>query len=89
MLVAGALEQDGKATVRGVSIPDLRALRQVRGLTRAELARQAGVSPATITRLETGQRLASIRILRQLAPALGLSVGDLLRHAVSAERPPA
>ena len=50
----------------------LRELRRRRGLTQAELARQAGLSAATVARLEHGTRAPCRgRTLARLAAALG------------------
>jgi transcriptional regulator with XRE-family HTH domain len=63
----------------GVCIQELHELRRARGLTQAQLGRQAGLSLTTISLLERGHPIATIRTLHQLAPALGLPVEELLR----------
>ena len=50
----------------------LRQTRVGRLLTIRELAEQAGVAPSTIYLLEAGRTRPSLRIIRQLAEALGV-----------------
>jgi transcriptional regulator with XRE-family HTH domain len=57
----------------------LRELRQSRGMTQAELARQANVTPAYIWRLETAGAAPGIDLVDRLARALGTTPADLLR----------
>ena len=57
----------------------LRELRLERMMSRAELARKAGVSPITIMRIEEGQP-ARLETKRKILEALGLSLAD--RYAV-------
>ena len=53
--------------------------RQERGLTQQELAKEARVTKLYISQLETGlQGNPSLPVLRRLAKALGVSVGELL-----------
>jgi transcriptional regulator with XRE-family HTH domain len=56
----------------------LRSLREARGWTLDELARQSGIGPSTISRIETGQRRLAIDNLADLARALDTSVDELL-----------
>ncbi len=58
--------------------PRLRAARQARGWTLDELARQAGVSASTLSRLESGKRQASLELLLPVTRRLGIRVDDLL-----------
>jgi transcriptional regulator with XRE-family HTH domain len=57
---------------------NLKAWREYRGLTRAELAKQAGTSAQVIADLETGAAELSQKQLYALAPALGTEAGFLL-----------
>ena len=83
---------------RGLSKPDsdkdlrlsiaanLRALRQIRNMTQAELARRVGIRPGPMNLIEQGQHVPSGRVLIGLAEALGASVDTILgRGAASAE----
>jgi transcriptional regulator with XRE-family HTH domain len=56
----------------------LREIRRSRGLTQAELARQAHVTLSYIGRLESAGAAPGIDLVDRLATALGTSVQDLL-----------
>ncbi|MFR9726833.1 helix-turn-helix domain-containing protein [Streptomyces sp. MS19] len=58
--------------------PQLRALRHRAGLTLEEAAATAGLSPAHLSRLETGQRQPSLPMLLSLARVYGTTVSGLL-----------
>ncbi len=60
---------------------NLRALREVRGLTQAELGLRAGIAAASISHFETGQRTPSLESTVKVAEALGVSVDTLLGRA--------
>ena len=62
----------------------LRALREQRGLSLDAVAEAAGMSPSTLSRLETGKRRLAVDHLTPLARALGTSVDALLAE----EKPP-
>lgn len=57
----------------------LRAARQEHGLTLKELARDAGMSASTLSRLESGKRQASLELLLPLTRRLGVRLDDLVR----------
>lgn len=58
----------------------LKALREAKGLTQAELAKRAKVTRPYITMLEQGVRRGpSLATLRRLARALGVPVTELLK----------
>lgn len=67
--------------------PRLRGLRQRSGLTLEAAARVAGLSPAHLSRLETGHRQPSLPMLLALARIYGTTVSDLLGE-VPPERDP-
>ena len=52
--------------------------RGYRGMTQAELAEKTGIDQADVSRIERGQREPTGRILRALANALDVAVGDLV-----------
>jgi transcriptional regulator with XRE-family HTH domain len=56
----------------------LRELRLARGMSQAELARQAEVTTNYISRLEGGGAAPGIDLVARLAVALGVPVADLL-----------
>ncbi|MEV5610818.1 XRE family transcriptional regulator [Streptomyces sp. NPDC052225] len=58
--------------------PQLRALRRRASLTLEHAARAAGLSPAHLSRLETGQRQPSLPMLLALARTYGTTVSELL-----------
>jgi transcriptional regulator with XRE-family HTH domain len=57
---------------------NLRAWREYRGLSVAELAKTSGLGLQTITELESGASDISDKLLRALAPALSTTAGRLL-----------
>jgi DNA-binding XRE family transcriptional regulator len=60
----------------------LRNLRKQAGLTQAELATRAGVSPATVCNLENGKVNISLSKLEQIAKALKATVHVNIRPLV-------
>ena len=56
----------------------VKALREKRGLTQAELADKIGVSSKTVSKWETAKGLPDISLLQPLAQALGISVIELM-----------
>ena len=63
--------------------PQLRALRRRASLTLEAAARTAGLSPAHLSRLETGQRQPSLPVLLALARIYGTTVSELLGESVA------
>ncbi|MFJ8487756.1 helix-turn-helix domain-containing protein [Streptomyces sp. NPDC094038] len=74
---------DGPAGNLPVVAPQLRSLRRRAGLTLEAAARDAGLSPAHLSRLETGQRQPSLPMLLALARVYGTTVSDLLGETVA------
>jgi len=58
--------------------PRLRAVRQRRGSTLAELAAETGISVSTLSRLESGQRRPNLELLLPLARAHGVPLDELV-----------
>ncbi|MGI5216741.1 helix-turn-helix domain-containing protein [Nocardia sp. CA-290969] len=58
--------------------PRLRALRRDRGITLADLTEKTGISESTLSRLESGQRRASLELLLPLARTYGVPLDDLV-----------
>ena len=58
--------------------PRLRALRQQRGTTLADLSAATGISVSTLSRLESGQRRPNLELLLPLARAYGVPLDDLV-----------
>jgi transcriptional regulator with XRE-family HTH domain len=67
--IATALDQVG---------PRLKQLRHQRGVTLTALAEATGISKSTLSRLETGQRRASLELLLPLAQAYRVPLDDLV-----------
>jgi transcriptional regulator with XRE-family HTH domain len=62
-----------------MKLPQLRAVRNRRALTQADLAERAGVGRVTIARIETGAAGAHPSTVRKLAAALGVEPSTLMR----------
>jgi transcriptional regulator with XRE-family HTH domain len=58
--------------------PRLRALRQRRGVTLARLSEATGISVSTLSRLESGQRKATLELLLPLARVHQVPLDDLV-----------
>ena len=67
----------------------LRAARELKGLSQAELAAKARLQPSAVSHFETGRRAPSFENLRGLADALDVSTDYLLgrQDAVGAAGP--
>ncbi|MBC8570603.1 helix-turn-helix domain-containing protein [Zongyangia hominis] len=62
----------------------LRALRQNKGMTQAQLARRLGVSSSTVGMYEQGRRVPHSEMLGKIASLFGVSVDYLLgEHPIS------
>ena len=66
----------------------LRAWREYRGMTQAQLASIIGTEGSVISLLESGDRSLSDKWLRRLAPPLGTTPGFLLDYAPEDSRSP-
>lgn len=55
----------------------VRAIREWRGITGAELARRAGLHKVQVHDIESGRRAGSVRTLRSIAEALDVPLDDL------------
>ncbi|MCP2197200.1 transcriptional regulator, XRE family with cupin sensor [Lentzea flava] len=58
--------------------PRLRTLRRHRGITLADLATTTGISESTLSRLESGQRRATLELLLPLARTYNVPLDDLV-----------
>lgn len=63
--------------MRGLPLRGLRLTRLRRAMSQRELATTAGLSEATIVRLETGERPAFPSTVKRLADALGVEPATL------------
>ena len=66
---------------------NLRAMRQRRAYSQAELAELAGVRQVTVARIELGRAQPRPRTIRKLAKALGVEPWDLLGNQGSVDNP--
>lgn len=78
--------EDAAAELPAVA-PQLRAMRRRSGLTLEVVARRAGLSPAHLSRLETGRRQPSLPMLLLLARIYGTTVSELLGETSSQQDP--
>jgi len=62
----------------------LRQLRETAGLTQLELAVRAGLTPATISRLENGHQSPTLVTAEALARALDIPLAGLLGAVIDA-----
>ncbi|WP_353652325.1 helix-turn-helix transcriptional regulator [Streptomyces sp. CB03911] len=64
----------GHVRARGA---DIRTRREQMGYGLSRFARQVGVSPAHLSRIERGQRGAQPEVLGRIAAGLGASIADI------------
>ena len=57
---------------------NLRYYRLKNSMSRAELAKQSGLTPMAITNYENGTRNPSMEVLKSLANVLGVKISDFL-----------
>ncbi|WP_369030971.1 MULTISPECIES: helix-turn-helix domain-containing protein [Streptomyces] len=76
-------EESGPVEDLPAVAPQLRALRRRAALTLEAAARAAGLSPAHLSRLETGQRQPSLPMLLGLARIYSTTVSELLGETVA------
>ncbi len=65
--------------VMEVDVEKFKRLREDQVLSQRELARMAGVTPATVWRLENGYKEARPQTIRKLARALGVEPKELTK----------
>lgn len=59
----------------------IKAIREKRGMTAAELARKVKTTPVSISRYETGKRKLTITKAAEIAAALGVTIDELIGKA--------
>ncbi|MFT3873576.1 MAG: helix-turn-helix domain-containing protein [Nocardioides sp.] len=67
----------------GLLGPRLRAAREARGWTLRSVAATVGISPSLLSQVETGKIHPSVSTLYALVSHLGVSIDELLGHAVT------
>ncbi|MFF9147306.1 helix-turn-helix domain-containing protein [Streptomyces sp. NPDC014861] len=65
--------------------PRLRAARERRGATLTGVSRATGISPSTLSRIETGRRRPTLEVVLRLAKEYGVSLDELAGTAPAAE----
>lgn len=75
-------EKRSVSPLRLVFGTQLRAARQARGMTIADLAYAARVDWSYLTQIEAGRKNASLDVLDALATAVGVSLIDLLQSPI-------
>ncbi|MGW4384877.1 helix-turn-helix domain-containing protein [Kitasatospora sp. NPDC004531] len=73
----GEQDEDFEAVLTAVG-PRLRAIRQQRGTTLAQLSEETGISVSTLSRLESGGRRPTLELLLPLARAHGVALDELV-----------
>lgn len=73
-----------KRAARDYSCMNLKAIRQARGLTQAQLAEMVGVDQSTITRAEAMHESAKLATYSRCAEVLGVTLADLFADSRSA-----
>lgn len=66
-------------------MPQLKTLRENKGLSVKALADKVGVTITSIYRYEQGKRIPTLPIARRIATALGVTVDELIRKAEPTE----
>ncbi|WP_353946912.1 helix-turn-helix transcriptional regulator [Streptomyces sp. HUAS MG91] len=70
--------------------PRLRLVRERHGVTLADVSRATGISPSTLSRIETGRRKPTLEVVLRLAQEYGVSLDELAGTAPApAAAPPA
>ncbi|MFE9823465.1 helix-turn-helix domain-containing protein [Streptomyces sp. NPDC005791] len=73
---------DGTLAAMG---PRLRAAREQHGATLAGISRATGISPSTLSRIETGRRKPTLEVVLQLAKEYGVPMDELAGHTPAVE----
>jgi transcriptional regulator with XRE-family HTH domain len=81
------LDTPGQGPRVDMSMTALYGLRMKAGLTQLELAYKAGLTPATVCRVERGHQAPSLKTCYRLASALGVNVAQLIGEPADV-RPP-
>ena len=56
----------------------IKVYREYRGMTQADLATRADISPMYLSQIETGNRGGSTKVIAAIATALHVGIGDLI-----------
>ncbi|MFG2916851.1 helix-turn-helix domain-containing protein [Kitasatospora sp. NPDC048298] len=77
-------EVDGTMAAMG---PRLRVAREQHGATLADISCATGISPSTLSRIETGRRKPTLEVVLRLAKEYGVSLDELAGTTVPAAEP--
>ncbi|MGW4378411.1 helix-turn-helix domain-containing protein [Kitasatospora sp. NPDC004531] len=83
------MTDDGTADALAAMGPRLRAARERRGATLTGVGRATGISPSTLSRIETGRRRPTLEVLLRLAKTYGVSLDELAGAAPAGPPAPA
>jgi transcriptional regulator with XRE-family HTH domain len=61
-----------------IDYEQIRRLRELKNLSQRQLGISSGVAGSLISRIESGQRIPSLRLLIRIAEALGVHPGQLI-----------
>ena len=64
----------------------IKQCRKLKGLTQEGLAKASGISLLSVRRYESGERIASEKVLHSIANALGVSFFDLVKDDIESDR---
>lgn len=78
------MTDDDLADMSAAIGPRLRAAREDRGSTLTGVSCATGISPSTLSRIETGRRKPTLEVLLQLAKEYGVSLDELVGTAPAA-----
>ncbi|MFB7915381.1 helix-turn-helix domain-containing protein [Streptomyces sp. NPDC056061] len=82
------MTDDGTADTLAAMGPRLRTARERHGATLTDVGRATGISPSTLSRIETGRRKPTLEVLLRLAKAYGISLDELAGTAPAAPAGP-
>ncbi|MEU5279398.1 XRE family transcriptional regulator [Streptomyces asoensis] len=68
--------------------PRLRVVRERRGVTLAAVSGATGISPSTLSRIETGRRKPTLEVVLHLAKEYGVTLDELVGTAPAPEAEP-
>lgn len=76
------MSYNNSATIKqgGVTINNLKALREKRQISQIELSKSIGVSQGAVSQWETGQSLPRAELLPKIAKVLDCTVDELLQQ---------
>ncbi|MFD8804613.1 helix-turn-helix domain-containing protein [Streptomyces sp. NPDC059597] len=75
------MAEDDVAQTLAAMGPRLRVVRERRGVTLADVSRATGISPSTLSRIETGRRKPALEVVLRLAKEYGVSLDELVGTA--------